>query len=267
MQKIATMSLSQVLTVCPRSAIAGLGIAAASSSSGITSAAARRSVGRVSTLLLSSTLGQQQQDIAARNMSTSPCAYKQCITLDNINPAIKLMEYAVRGPLVIRAAAIEKELEKVRALCPLSHDIDFLRKLRPISVSTFLISKFLCFPPQGATKPFKEVIRANIGDCHAMGQEPITFLRQVSALFIHFSVHRLYFCSRKIFSRTVVRLTSATCDTLVPTDLREKRRKNMPITYFAASRGDAAAPQILFCVLCTCADWQRSYVTRDVGDA
>ena len=35
------------------------------------------------------------------------------ITLDNMNPAIKKMEYAVRGPLVIRANAIEKELEKV----------------------------------------------------------------------------------------------------------------------------------------------------------
>lgn len=49
-----------------------------------------------------------------------------------------------------------------------------------------LIARFdISFPPlfpQGAKKPFKEVIRANIGDCHAMGQEPITFLRQVSAL-------------------------------------------------------------------------------------
>lgn len=35
------------------------------------------------------------------------------ITLDNMNPAIKNMEYAVRGPLVMRATAIEKELEKV----------------------------------------------------------------------------------------------------------------------------------------------------------
>lgn len=28
-------------------------------------------------------------------------------------------------------------------------------------------------------KPFTEVIRANIGDAQAMGQKPITFLRQV----------------------------------------------------------------------------------------
>lgn len=35
---------------------------------------------------------------------------------------------------------------------------------------------------QGAKKKFTEVIKANIGDCHAMGQKPLTFLRQVLAL-------------------------------------------------------------------------------------
>nr|CAD7392176.1 unnamed protein product [Timema cristinae] len=68
------------------------------------------------------------------------------LCIDNLNPNIKIMEYAVRGPLVIRASEIEKELEK------------------------------------GVKKPFKEVIKANIGDCHAMGQVPITFIRQVLAL-------------------------------------------------------------------------------------
>ncbi|CAG4946235.1 unnamed protein product [Parnassius apollo] len=65
--------------------------------------------------------------------------------MENINPNIVKLEYAVRGPLVIRAAEIEKELEK------------------------------------GAQKPFKRVIKANIGDAHAMGQKPITFIRQVVA--------------------------------------------------------------------------------------
>lgn len=35
------------------------------------------------------------------------------ITLESMNPQIKIMEYAVRGPLVMRATEIEKELEKV----------------------------------------------------------------------------------------------------------------------------------------------------------
>jgi hypothetical protein len=35
------------------------------------------------------------------------------VTLDNMNPHLKKMEYAVRGPLVIRATQIEKELGQV----------------------------------------------------------------------------------------------------------------------------------------------------------
>uniref|UniRef100_H2Z4L2 alanine transaminase n=1 Tax=Ciona savignyi TaxID=51511 RepID=H2Z4L2_CIOSA len=65
------------------------------------------------------------------------------LTLETMNPNIKKVEYAVRGPIVVRAGAIRKELE------------------------------------QGVKKPFTEVISANIGDAHAMGQAPITFLRQV----------------------------------------------------------------------------------------
>lgn len=84
---------------------------------------------------------------SSRNMSTSKLG--KCLKIDNINPCIKTMEYAVRGPLVIRATAIEKELE------------------------------------QGVKKPFNEVIRANIGDCHAMGQVPITFIRQVLGLCVY----------------------------------------------------------------------------------
>lgn len=68
------------------------------------------------------------------------------LSVDNMNPYVKSMEYAVRGPIVIRAAEIEQELKS------------------------------------GKSKPFSEVIRANIGDCHATGQKPVTFLRQVVAL-------------------------------------------------------------------------------------
>lgn len=82
---------------------------------------------------------------AVRGLTTSAIMADRVITLDNMNPNVKKLEYAVRGPLVIRATAIEKELEA------------------------------------GASKPFKEVTKANIGDAHAMGQKPITFLRQVVA--------------------------------------------------------------------------------------
>ncbi|KAM4606784.1 alanine aminotransferase 2-like [Polymixia lowei] len=68
------------------------------------------------------------------------------LTLDSMNPNVKRVEYAVRGPMVQRAVQIEKELK------------------------------------EGVKKPFTEVIKANIGDAHAMGQKPITFLRQALAL-------------------------------------------------------------------------------------
>lgn len=71
---------------------------------------------------------------------------QKVLSVDNMNPFVKNMEYAVRGPIVIRAGEIEEELKK------------------------------------GIKKNFKDVIRANIGDCHATGQKPLTFLRQVVAL-------------------------------------------------------------------------------------
>ena len=76
-------------------------------------------------------------------------ATEQILTLDSMNRNVKNIEYAVRGPIVIRAGEIKKELG------------------------------------DGAEKPFKEVIFSNIGDAHAMGQSYITFLRQVVALCVY----------------------------------------------------------------------------------
>lgn len=58
-----------------------------------------------------STSEKLQQISRTRTMATQP---QPTLTLDNLNPNVKVMEYAVRGPLVIRAAEIEKELEKVK---------------------------------------------------------------------------------------------------------------------------------------------------------
>ncbi|XP_053414948.1 alanine aminotransferase 1 isoform X1 [Nycticebus coucang] len=86
--------------------------------------------------------GNQNQ--AARNGLT-----EKVLTLDTMNPCVRRVEYAVRGPIVLRALELEQELR------------------------------------QGVKKPFTEVIRANIGDAQAMGQKPITFLRQVLALCVN----------------------------------------------------------------------------------
>jgi alanine transaminase len=71
---------------------------------------------------------------------------RRVLNLKTMNQNVYHMEYAVRGPVVLRAGAIEDELHK------------------------------------GVQKPFDQVIRANIGDCHATGQKPITFFRQYMAL-------------------------------------------------------------------------------------
>jgi len=82
-------------------------------------------------------------------LSTSCNTMAPTVQLDNMNPCIKKMQYAVRGPLVIRATELDKELQA------------------------------------GVKKPFDSVIKANIGDAHAMGNKPITFIRQVLALITH----------------------------------------------------------------------------------
>ncbi|XP_007488862.1 alanine aminotransferase 1 isoform X2 [Monodelphis domestica] len=74
---------------------------------------------------------------------------EKVLTIDTMNPRVKNIEYAVRGPILLRAMELERELK------------------------------------QGVKKPFTEIIRANIGDAHAMGQKPITFLRQVLALCLY----------------------------------------------------------------------------------
>ncbi|KAI0979572.1 hypothetical protein GJ496_002484 [Pomphorhynchus laevis] len=70
---------------------------------------------------------------------------EKIITHDMVNPCVKKMKFEVRGPLLLRALEIQEELAK------------------------------------GIKKPFTNVIRANIGDCHATGQQPITYLRQLLA--------------------------------------------------------------------------------------
>ncbi|XP_011260421.1 alanine aminotransferase 1 [Camponotus floridanus] len=100
---------------------------------------------------VSSALFQQKRTITSfRGMAASaaagPCG--KVLTEDNVFVNLRKMEYAVRGPLLIRALELEKELQK------------------------------------GAKKPFNEVIKANVGDAHAMGQQPITFLRQVLTLAV-----------------------------------------------------------------------------------
>ena len=78
------------------------------------------------------------------------------LSIKTINPNIVKLEYAVRGPIVQQAAKFEVNLAQVTYL-----SYENTKKSHNL--------------------PFSEVIRCNIGDCHATGQPPITFFRQVIA--------------------------------------------------------------------------------------
>lgn len=81
----------------------------------------------------------------ARATLTTSQACNNVLNVDNVNQNFRNIEYAVRGPLVMKAGELARELAA------------------------------------GAQKPYKSVISANIGDCQAMRQKPITFIRQVLA--------------------------------------------------------------------------------------
>ena len=73
---------------------------------------------------------------AARKLLQGPsgaqlvaCKRWKVLSLENINPHVKKMEYAVRGPIVIRAGEIEQELKNV--ICTLEYVLgEYCRALR-----------------------------------------------------------------------------------------------------------------------------------------
>lgn len=71
--------------------------------------------------LLTSTVGNTSQTSIDseeyskhnRNLIRTMASAAKTLTLDSMNPNVIKMEYAVRGPLVIRAGEIEKEIKQV----------------------------------------------------------------------------------------------------------------------------------------------------------
>jgi alanine transaminase len=65
------------------------------------------------------------------------------LQIQRLNPAVRDAEYAVRGELVARALQLSKSLK------------------------------------EGAKLPFDKVVFCNIGNPQSLGQQPITYFRQV----------------------------------------------------------------------------------------
>jgi len=104
---------------------------------------------RPPTAMAATTNGHHEKDVSCEFNGSQTQKDSKVLSESTLNPRVKLVEYAVRGPIVARALAIEKELK------------------------------------QGAKKPFSSVTRANIGDCHAVGMKPNTFIRQTIAACVH----------------------------------------------------------------------------------
>ncbi|KAI3997871.1 hypothetical protein MKX01_000005 [Papaver californicum] len=77
-------------------------------------------------------------------------SYPNSVTIDSINPKVLQCEYAVRGAIVNQAQHLQKEIKEN----PGSH-------------------------------PFDEILYCNIGNPQSLGQQPITFFREVLALCDH----------------------------------------------------------------------------------
>jgi len=88
----------------------------------------------------------ENEEVSKENDTAGRKVLKQ----EMVNEGIKIMSYAVRGPLMIRANELQRQLAE-----------------------------------EGLERPFKNVIKANIGDAHAMGNKPITFIRQVMAMITY----------------------------------------------------------------------------------
>lgn len=75
---------------------------------------------------------------------------ERVLTVQNMNPLVKDVEYAVRGRLAIRAEEIKNDLQEKK---------NYYK--------------------------FKKVVNCNIGNPQQLNQKPITFFRQVSAHIHH----------------------------------------------------------------------------------
>lgn len=70
-------------------------------------------ISRVSRVLSGAVKRSELFEINKVNTNNARTMASKGLTVENMNPNIVKLEYAVRGPLVIRAGEIEKELEKV----------------------------------------------------------------------------------------------------------------------------------------------------------
>ncbi|KAL6140591.1 hypothetical protein ACLB2K_058890 [Fragaria x ananassa] len=105
---------------------------------------------RTPPLLLSRFLSSSTSFVDVPNSMADKSPHPDTVTVDNINPKVVKCEYAVRGEIVILAGKLQEQL-----------------KANPGSL------------------PFDEILYCNIGNPQSLGQQPITYFREVLALCDH----------------------------------------------------------------------------------
>ena len=78
--------------------------------------------------------------------SSQPLVKKNILTIDNISQKVRDAQYAVRGELVIIADKMQREID------------------------------------EGKRSDFDKIVFCNIGNPQAVGQKPLTFIRQILSL-------------------------------------------------------------------------------------
>lgn len=107
----------------------------------------KRSLSHRSLRFFSSTTSLPNSDSPS---SSSSAAMPTPVTLETINPKVLECEYAVRGEIVTLAQRLQQELQE-----------------------------------EPGSLPFDEILYCNIGNPQSLGQQPITFFREVIALCDH----------------------------------------------------------------------------------
>lgn len=115
--------------------------------SGVLSSYQKRSLSHRSLRFFSSTTSLPNSDSPS---SSSSAAMPTPVTLETINPKVLECEYAVRGEIVTLAQRLQQELQE-----------------------------------EPGSLPFDEILYCNIGNPQSLGQQPITFFREVIALCDH----------------------------------------------------------------------------------
>lgn len=79
----------------------------------ITSRSFSRTAPSAASAILLASRNRDHHHIMSKRAHSTAAPSGKMLTVENMNPNVVKMEYAVRGPLVIRAAEIEKELKAV----------------------------------------------------------------------------------------------------------------------------------------------------------